>query len=298
MRRDLDALTAAGVPVYPQRGRGGGWALIGGHRIDLSGLTRDEAVSLVLASLGVPDQADLGAALRKVIAALPSVFRDEVAAAQAQVHVDTTPWRRRLPIEPARDGERALEPFLLRLRQSLKQGVQVDLGYGRQGQIPTIRRVHPLGLIIKERTWYLLGVSASELRTYRVSRVVSVELTTESANRPPGFDLDSTWSELQREFLNLKPSTEVEVELLVDPQVWNRFSTQLGSWWELVDLGVDAVGRRKVRVQLPKPSVAAVELLGFGDSIEVLSPPVVREHLAELGERLVARYSKSKLELP
>jgi len=150
IRRDLDALSGAGVPVYAQRGRGGGWALLGGHRIDLSGLTSGEARSLVLAAAGVPGQDDGDAALRKVLAALPAATRDQVVAAQARVHVDRTRWGPSHVTGDARD----IESTLGRLREALERDVQVELCYARPGQEPMWRWVHPHGLVIKSGTWW------------------------------------------------------------------------------------------------------------------------------------------------
>jgi predicted DNA-binding transcriptional regulator YafY len=290
IRRDLDALSGAGVPVYAQRGRGGGWALVGGHRIDLSGLTSAEARSLVLAAVGVPGQDDVDAALRKVLAALPAVLRDQVVAARARVHVDRSRWG------PHHHGhvpgdDRGTEGTLGRLRHALERGVQVDLCYARPGQEPSWRRVHPHGLVLKSGTWYLVGTSASGLRTYRVERVEGLQVTDEPATTPAGFDLRATWEATQRDFATLRPSAAVAVELLVEAAAWPRLSAGLGAWWALDDLGVGTDGRRRVQLRVPTEAHAAAELVGFGDSVEVRSPPEVRAHLATLGRRLVARYS-------
>lgn len=291
IRRDLEALSLAGVPVYAQRGRGGGWGLVGGHRIDLSGLTAGEARSLVLAASGVPGQEDLDVAVRKVLAALPPAIRDQVAVARARVHVDPTGWGTRPGSEPIpREGTRT-EPTLGRLRDALDLGVQLDLLYARPGRASSWRRVHPHGLVVKSGTWYLVGTAATGLRTYRVSRIEAIELTAEPASTPEGFDLRSTWDAIQRDFADLLPSADVTVELLVEARVWARLSAGLGAWWDLVDLGVGPDGRRQVQVNLPSAAHAAAELVGFGDGVEIRSPLEVREELATMGRRLVARYS-------
>jgi predicted DNA-binding transcriptional regulator YafY len=290
IRRDLDALSGAGVPLYAQRGRGGGWALIGGHRIDLSGLTAGEARSLVLAAAGVPDQEGVEAALRKVLAALPPAVRDRVAAARARVHVDPTGWGRPSVGTPGEVDDADAERNLGRIRQALELGVQVDLCYTRPGTAPSWRRVHPCGLVVKNGTWYLVGIASSGLRTYKVSRVEAVELAAEPATTPDGFDLQAMWEASQREFEALRPPAEVTVELLVEPGEWPRLSVVLGTWWDLVDLGTEVDGRRRGLVTMVDATCAAAELAGFGDRIEVRSPPEVRKQLAALGRRLVTRY--------
>lgn len=291
IRRDLDALSGAGVPVYAQRGRGGGWALLGGHRIDLSGLTATEASSLVLAAGGAPGQ-DVDAAMRKVLAAMPPALRDQVMMARARVHVDRTGWRQPPGTKASQSHDSGTERALVQLRQALERGVQVDLCYARPGHEPSWRRVHPHGLVVKGGTWYLVGTAApSGLRTYKVSRVEAAELTGEAASTPDGFDLAATWEATQRAFAALRPTTEMTVELLVTPRVWPHLSARLGAWWDLVDLGVESDGRRRALVTMANAAHAAMELVGFGDSVDVRSPPEVREELAALGRRLVDRYS-------
>jgi predicted DNA-binding transcriptional regulator YafY len=71
-RRDLEALGMAGLPVYSQQGRNGGWQLAGGGRTDLTGLTAAEARALFLVA-GPSSSAtpQVKAALRKLVRALP-----------------------------------------------------------------------------------------------------------------------------------------------------------------------------------------------------------------------------------
>lgn len=291
IRRDLDALSGVGVPVYAQRGRGGGWALLSGHRIDLSGLTAGEARSLVLAADGAPGQEGVAAALRKVLAALPAPVRDQVTAARESIHVDGSGWSRRPGLGRTEDEDRGAGVSLGRLRQSLDRGVQVDLSYARPGAASSWRRVHPHGLVVKRGTWYLVATGPSGLRTYRVSRVEAVEPTDEPASQPEGFSLRATWEALQQDLAARRPAADVTVEFCVEPQAWRRLSGGLGRWWDLTDLGVQVDGRRRVRARMDSAPRAAAELVGFADSVEVCSPPQVREELAALGRRLVTRYS-------
>jgi predicted DNA-binding transcriptional regulator YafY len=291
IRRDLEALSGAGVPVYAQRGRGGGWALAGRHRIDLSGLTAREARSLVLAATGAPDQGDVEAALRKVLAALPPALRDQVAAARARVHVDPSAWGR-LGGREAGDGAGSGDAGVLELlRHALETGVQVELGYARPGHECSWRRVHPHGLVVKRGAWYLVATAPSGLRTYKVSRIEAAELTDERAATPDGFDLAATWEAAQRNLVARRPSAEVTVDLLVVPQAWPMLSGRLGGWWEIVDLGLEPDGRRRALVSMASASHAARELLGFAESVEVRSPAEVCAELAALGRRLFEQYS-------
>jgi predicted DNA-binding transcriptional regulator YafY len=195
IRRDLEGLSGAGVPVYPQRGRGGGWALLGGHRIDLSGLTAEEAQALFLvagpnALVGVGVEPGVKSALRKLLAALPAPFREQVSAAGNAVLVDPVGWGRKSD----------QSPHLATLRNAVLAGVQVDMSYAKPGQEASPRRVHPYGLVSKGGTWYLLAGAEAGLRTFRLSRVRAVTPTEELVERPEDFDLAEAWESVQSEF--------------------------------------------------------------------------------------------------
>jgi len=187
-RRDLEALSIAGIPVYSQPGRGGGWSLVGGARTDLSGLTATEARTLFLIagpSSAVTPQAK--AALRKLVQALPETFRAEAEKAASAVVLDPASWSGTAPPTP---------PHLEALQQAVIQEVQVRLGYTDAKGTTTERTVHPLGLVSKGTTWYLVADTDNGMRTFRVWRVQSVEITGAPARRPKDFDLHRTWQDV------------------------------------------------------------------------------------------------------
>lgn len=285
IRRDLEALSGAGVPVYAQRGRGGGWALLGGHRIDLSGLTAGEAQALVLATKGAHLGPGLEEALRKVMAALPAPLRQQVDELCSAVLVDRARWGRQAPT-PGSDAD---ADHLDRLRRAVLVGVQLDVTYARPGRPAEQRRLHPHGLVCKRGVWYLLATAAAGLRTYRVSRIQGIVLTDEPAERPSDFDLAEAWAGVERDLLaRIPPGTTVE--LLADPPSWRRLQATIGAWWAVEDLGPEPDGRRRVSVNLPSAERAAAELAALGEGIEVLAPNEVRSALAAIGRRLQARY--------
>src|SRR5690349_14883291 len=187
-RRDLEALSIAGIPVYSQPGRGGGWELIGGARTDLSGLTAAEARTLFLVagpSSAVTPQAK--AALRKLVRALPETFRAEAEKAASAIVLDPAHWGRKAPTTP---------PHLEALQRAVIASVQIRLGYTDARGAATERIVHPLGLVSKGTTWYLVGDTDAGRRTFRVWRVRAVELLDEPAVRPKDFDLQRAWEEI------------------------------------------------------------------------------------------------------
>ena len=300
IRRDLDALCVAGVPVYPQRGRGGGWALLGGHRIDLTGLTADEAQALLLATdpgtgtLGPGFAEGLAAARRKVLAALPEGLRDRVDAAAGAVLVDRTRWGR----GAVPGGPGAVE-HLAALRRAVLAAHQVVIVYEPPGRPAEERRVHPLGLVCKREVWYLVATAPAGLRTYRLSRMREVVVTEDPVVHPDGFDLAEAWAGIQRSLSERMPAA-VPVEALVAPSAVRRLRATVGSWWTVEELtpgelpAEEGDDRLAVRIRFPTVGAAAAELAGFGDQVEVRSPPEVRAELADRGRRLLARYGPSE----
>jgi predicted DNA-binding transcriptional regulator YafY len=278
-RRDLEALSIAGIPVYSQPGRGGGWSLIGGARTDLSGLTAAEARTLFL--VAGPSSAitpEAKAALRKLVRALPETFRAEAEKAAAAIVLDPAAWGRRAPSTP---------PHLETLQQAVIEGVQVRLGYtDAKGDI-TERVAHPLGLVSKGTTWYLVADTDAGRRTFRVWRVRSVELLDAPATRPPDFDLQRAWQEIVTTLDERRGLRHIEA--LVNPDMVRWLRAHFGTRLTVGD--ADADGR--VRVVIGFPSTyddPARELSGYADGLEVLSPREVRARMAELGALLVRHH--------
>ncbi|MBV8950530.1 MAG: WYL domain-containing protein [Actinobacteria bacterium] len=277
-RRDLEALSMAGIPVYSQPGRGGGWSLIGGARTDLSGLTAAEARTLFL--IAGPSSAvtpDAKAALRKLVQALPETFRAEAEKAASAVVLDPAQW-----------GGTALPPppHLGLLQQAVVQGVQVRLGYTDRERAVSERVVHPLGLVAKGSVWYLVAGTDAGLRTFRVWRVRSVELTGEPVQPPPGFDLAATWRDVVAKMDERRSASRVRA--LADPPIVGWLRGHFGTRLRIGDRGDD--GRVAVEIGFGATENAARELAGYGPGLEVLDPPEVRQQLAAIGAGLVERY--------
>jgi predicted DNA-binding transcriptional regulator YafY len=280
-RRDLDALSAAGVPVYSQPGRGGGWMLVGGARTDLSGLTATEARTLfMVAGPSAAATPELKAALRKLVRALPEPFRRTAETAAASVIVDPGGWdqSRRSAWTPSQ-----LDP----LQAATAAGEQVILGYAARDGAATTRVVSPLGLARKGEVWYLLAQTAAGLRTFRVGRVTSVEPTGEPVQRPPDFDLEQAWKAVVARVDELR--SPVQVAAVVDPDILPMLRWVLDRRVRIGAAGGD--GRVAVTIVGPHVEAIAGQIAGFGGRIEVLSPVEVRDRLAGIGRELAATYS-------
>lgn len=278
-RRDLEALSSAGVPVYAMPGRGGGWRLLGGARTDLSGLTASEARALfVIAGPASTATPTVKAALRKLLRALPEPFRAQAAAAATSIVVDPRQWGSSQPEPPP-------PRFLDELQDAVIRGVQVMLGYVDLRGSETERTVHPLGIVAKRPAWYLIANTEAGRRTFRIDRVSSVELTTDPVHRPEGFDLAESWRDIADEVDRRR--TPLEVQATCAPGGLGLLRRVLGC---RLDIGGSAPdGRIEIVIRGRDEHTLAGELAWLTEWLEVTGPQGVRDHLAGIGSALVAR---------
>lgn len=278
-RRDLEALSTAGIPVYSQSGRNGGWSLLGGARTDLSGLTAPEAQALfLLVGPAAAIAPDAKAALRKLVRALPDTFRAEAEAAAEAVVID-----------PARWGEREKErpPLVRDLQSAVVRRLKVRISYDGRRRGESERLVDPLGLIDKDDSWYLIAGTEKGQRTFRVDRITEATVTDIPAERPDDFDLSDAWAHVVDE-MEQRRSLLAATVLISERYLW-VLQDRMGRHCEVIGPVED--GRIKVRVTAPTPLIIAQQLAGWGGSIEVLDPPSVQSELARLGRELTTRYA-------
>ncbi|MBF6331643.1 helix-turn-helix transcriptional regulator [Nocardia transvalensis] len=274
-RRDLEALSAAGIPVYPQPGRGGGWSLVGGARTNLSGLTVAEAQALFLllgpAATSAPG---VRSALRKLMRALPETFRADAQAAAEAVVIDPAGW-----------GERkdAVPPLVARLQQAVVGRRKIALRYGSTS---TTWVVDPWGLVDKDAVWYLIAGTDRGRRTYRVDRIAEAEITAESADRPTDFDLAQEWSEVVEDMEQRR--ARVSATVLADPRIAPILADRLGRHGTVEGPAPD--GRTRLRITAHMPRSIAEQLAGWGSAVEVVEPQEVRDEMRAIAAELTALY--------
>jgi predicted DNA-binding transcriptional regulator YafY len=278
-RRDLEALSAAGIPVYPQPGRGGGWSLVGGARTDLSGLSATEAQALfVLVGPAAAVSGEAKAALRKLLRALPPTFRADAEAAAGATMIDPTRWG-------GRDRPR---PELVDLLQTAVIGRrQVRLTYAGRTRERTERLIDPWGLIDKDDIWYLLAGTEQGQRTFRLDRIIAVEPTDHPADRPDDFSLHAAWQQVSQEVEQRRSHTWATV--LIEARFLPILQDQFGRHCHTD--GEPAHGRVRVRLAAPTPLDIARNLAGWGAMIEVIEPRSVQTELARIGAEITARYT-------
>ena len=283
--RDIDALSAAGIPVYGDRGPGGGFALLDGYRTRLTGLAAGEAEALPM--IGMPGAAaslGLGAAASRVrgklLAALPPAGSAEAGRMAARFHVDPVDWYR--ADEPVRHlpaiARAVLDQKLLAMRYESWTGAR-DW------------RVEPLGLVLKAGAWYLVARGAGKIRSFRVSNIVEQKAEEVGFERPADFDLPDYWvASIARFEAELRPGL---AELRASPEGLRRLG-RLGAYAaDAVRTAgpPDADGWTRLTLPIEAPDQAALTLLGIGPEIEVIAPAELREWLRALAEETARRAS-------
>jgi predicted DNA-binding transcriptional regulator YafY len=284
--RDIEALSAAGIPVWGEGGPGGGCQLMEGWRSPLLGISTEEAMALLAVAAPAPlaDTSlgeDLAAARLKLLAALPATRRAEVAAESARFHVDAPGWFR--PLRPA--------PHLDTIIRSVRADRRLRLMYQRAGRTPSRFQVEPLGLVTKAGSWYLVAQSQHQIAVYRVDRVVDAELLPERFARPARFQLATFWTEWSREFESSRPSLAVKVR--IHPRLWDAlpeiFGEPVGA---RMDAGSapDATGWRIIELTFESPAAARTRILGLGPEAEVVEPDELREAVRTAAAATAALY--------
>lgn len=285
--RDLEALGAAGVPVYAEPGRNGGCRLVDGYRTRLTGLTEKEADALFLA--GLPDAVgdlDLGtvlaAAQLKVLAALPPELRSRATRVRERFHLDAPGWFQVTDEVPR----------LAALAEAAWDDARVRIAYDRADGVVR-RTIDPMGLVLKSGVWYVVGRNRGQLRTYRVSRVQDVERTGERFDRDLDFDLAEHWAAASTAFEESLLLVEATARVRASALWLLRRVLEPAAAQAALQAVDDADHDGWVRVTIPgeKLDYLYIQLLQLGPDVEVLGPPELRERFAATGAALTNLYS-------
>jgi predicted DNA-binding transcriptional regulator YafY len=291
--RDIDQLSAAGVPVYAERGRAGGFALLDGYRTRLTGFTPAEADALLLAGVGgaaadLGMGADLAAAQLKLLASLPPDSGASAQRVSARFHLDPANWYSR--IEP-------LE-MLPTLAAAVWSDTRIRIRYESWKDV-VMRDVDPLGLVLKGGVWYLVAAAKTQPRTYRVSNIQGLEILEARFKRSSRFDLARYWAAWARDFEARMLRETATVRLSPEGlRVLRELSPAAGE-------AADAAHRKCapagwIRADIPVESVAYAsrQLLRIGADIEVLGPPALRDAIAREARRVADLYGNGSRRRP
>lgn len=278
--RDVDQLSAAGVPVWAERGREGGFRLRPGWSTQLTGMTEPEASALLLAGLpGAATELGLGraalSARLKLVASLPAPMREQAARVADCLHIDPVDWYR-APDTPTQLREAA---------EAVWRGQRIRVRYASWSKTAW-RELEPLGLILKAGAWYVAAREAGqrEVRTYRLASVLELLPGSGKFRRPPSFDLASYWREASDRFeAGMRP---LQARVRVSARAMNWLVHTRSRFVELPDAGDARAGWRSVLLALESVEQGARQILGFGGEMEVVEPASLRHRVADIAGRI------------
>ncbi|MEU2491007.1 WYL domain-containing protein [Streptomyces sp. NPDC007883] len=284
--RDVQALIAAGVPVYGEAGHAGGYALLDGYRTRLTGLTATEAQTLFLAGLPGP-AAELGlgsvlaAAELKLEAALPVALRDQVRRIRECFHLDAPGWYRQADEVP----------HLPAVAAAVWERRAIHVRY-RRWHAPQVveRRLEPYGIVLKAGRWYTVARAGGDLRTYRIGQILALEPLDEVFAPPVRFDLARHW---QAHTARLQERLwEGEAEIRISPVGIARLrDVAAQAVLDSVNRGeLEPGGWRRTVIPIESLAHAESELLRLGPEVEVLAPPELRERITATARAMAALY--------
>jgi predicted DNA-binding transcriptional regulator YafY len=284
--RDIDALSAAGVPVYAEKGRQGGFALRDGYRTRLTGLDRPEAESLFFA--GVPfaaEQLGLGPALDstrlKLLAALPEAAQADAQRVASRFHLDPVGWFQ------GPDEQRLLP----QLAAAVWAGRTVFIRY-ESWKAVVDRRVSPLGLVLKAGLWYLVAAVDAQVRTYRVGGIQALVVEDTAGERPAQFDLAEHWRRFTTDYEARMQAGRARVRARpAGLKALARMSHAMAqavaaagprnrAGWHVLDIPIESVDG------------AVGELLRLGPDVQALAPPELRAALRGAVQALHVVYAR------
>jgi len=280
VHRDMEALSAARVPVFAMRGANGGWELDENWRTQVPALDESELQAFLMAQPRIIGNPKLAAAadraLGKLMAALPGSLREQATNIRQRLFVDTTGWR----------GATENLTMLPIAQEAVARDRKLEIVYRPAGRESGRRLIDPLGLVAKGNAWYLVAKTPRGLRTYRVSRIESAKLLDKPSHRPGDFDLAEYWRTSTKQFQDAWP--RLSATLRLEPRV----AQWVKSWQTATPVEPDIPdpeGWITLRVQFDHEDEARFMVLGLGSRVELIDPPSLRERVAAEVQKMTVR---------
>jgi predicted DNA-binding transcriptional regulator YafY len=281
VHRDMEALSAAGVPVFALRGVRGGWRLDEHWRTHVPGLSEAELHAFLMAQPRVIGDHRLASAaeraIDKLMAALPVSLRAQAVAIRQRLYVDPSGWW----------GTRENLDALPVVQDAVSRDRKLMIEYRGAGGENAQRTIDPLGLVAKGAVWYLVAQTPAGLRTYRVSRIKSATMLESAGVRPPNFDLAAYWKSSTAQFMESR--TRYQATLRLAPRAADKVRAWRMSTPVQPEQGPDAHGWTTLGLHFEDEDQACFVALGFGPAAEVVEPESLRRRVAEDLAKMVAR---------
>jgi len=269
VHRDMEALSAAGVPVFALRGSRGGWRLDEDWSTQVPALEEAELRALLMAQPRVIGDTRLAAAaeraMAKLMAALPLPMRARAALMRQRLYVDTTAWR----------GSIENVSMLPVVQEAVARDRKLKMKYRKEGSELVERVVDPLGLVAKGSTWYMVAHTPKGLRTFRVSRMEKAALLDQPVRRPTDFDLAAFWKTSTQQFQQAWARYETTLRLEPRAAGWVRMCRIVSPAAKFPDPD----GWVRLKIQFESEEEARFVVMGLGHRVEVIEPVALREKL-------------------
>lgn len=284
--RDIEALSIAGVPVYAERGRHGGFELLPGLRTELAGLNQDEALALLTAGSGRGGPvfglgSALASAMRKVVDALPQSQRALAGDAAQRILVDPAADL----LARRADREVIADSIMATVRRAVLAGQRLRIRYEPPGRGPAWRTVDPIGLVTVRDKGYLLAMAAGADRTYRLARILAAEALSEAAQRPEQVDLDEVWRQRSNRFRT--SGDRLVARIRIDPACREALA---GTALAILAETADPDGWLRLEAAFQDLRHAEWALWQLGTEAEALAPTALRAALRACASAVAARY--------
>lgn len=293
VHRDINALSASGVPVYFERGKNGGVSLLEGYRTNLTSLTADEIKALFI--LGVPASLDepgvnksLKTALQKLSASLPADHRQDETNIRQRIYVDWTGWKTGM------NTDSTLHDLYTAVLENMKVYLHYLVSFSPRVKKEFEKTVKPYGLVAKAGEWYLVCDDDICIRVYELSTILETRLTGDEFTRIDEFNLGEFWTDWCKRQKELHPL--ITVTILLSPLLNRYLSYDLDR--DFIKRIIsrerpDSKGRVKAELFFDTFEEARTYLLGMGNSIEVLEPKVLRLSIVDYARQITEMYNKS-----
>ena len=283
--RDMDALSTAGIPVYAERGPGGGCALLESYRTDLTGLSRDEVRALFMLSVPAPlvelgfDQ-DLKSALLKLSAALPDPQRGVGSRARQRIFLDASPW---FPVK-----ERT--PHLRTIQRGVWENRKLKMTFRLAFDARVEQTVNPYGIVAKSYEWYLIFSIDGEIFVRKIIDVLEARLTNDGFTLPSDFDLIEFWMSWCKDYQDNRPQYPVRVRMHPDLlRYLYVVNDPIVQGIQIVDKP-DSAGWQVLILHFDIFDSARTRILGFGGAVEVLEPEALRRSVQDFADQIIKTY--------
>ncbi|MCB1754614.1 MAG: YafY family transcriptional regulator [Gammaproteobacteria bacterium] len=283
--RDIDSLALAGIPVYAEHGAQGGYRLLNGYKVQLNGMSQAETHALFLSGLGSTlsglglDAATLSAE-KKLAAALPEPMRKHVHHLRKRFHLDVPGWF----------NEAEQPTFLQAVFDAVCADRQLHMRY-RSWQREKNLELAPLGVVLKGGAWYLVGQTDAKPRTYKITRILSLEVLDTTFTPPAEFNLAAYW---QENTARLDEETHSKLARVRVSPLGLRILPDLCSSYvrrRIRLLGkADENGWQELELPVGGQWQTISDFLRLGIEVEVLAPQALRDAVRSTVNSLAERY--------